>query len=113
MSLHTIVFIVGLIAVMIGARKPWLGGLAGLAAFSLLFYLDISSSIILLIVVAPIGFMFCLAAAFASSIIFSGLKSKGNMTCSSYMSGFGAHHPGGIICSVNDGREIQIVSAAW
>jgi len=46
MSLHTIVFIVGLIAVMIGAAKPWLGGLAGLAAFSLLFYLDISSSII-------------------------------------------------------------------
>ena len=113
MSLHTIVFIVGLIAVILGAKKPWLGGLTGLIVFSLLFYIDISTNIILLIVIAPIGFLFSLATAFASSIISSGLKSKGNMTCSSYMSGFGAHHPGGIICSVKNGKEIQIVSAAW
>lgn len=113
MDLHTIVFIVGLIAVILGARKPWLGGFAGLIVFSLLIYIGISTSILLLMVVSPIGFLFCLAAAFASSILFSGLKSKGNMTCSSYMSGFGAHHPGGIICSVKNGKEIQIVSAAW
>ena len=113
MSLHTIVFVVGLIAVILGAKKPWVGGLAGFIAFSSLFYIDISTSIILLIVIAPIGFLFSLAAAFASSIISSGLKSKGNMTCSSYMSGFGVHHPGGIICSVKNGKEIQIVSAAW
>ena len=113
MSLHTIVFIVGLIAVIVGSRKPWLGGIAGLIAFSLLIYIDISSSILLLIAISPIGFLFSLAAAFASSIISAGLKSKGNMTCSSYMSGFGAHHPGGIICTVKNGKEIQIVSAAW
>ena len=113
MDLHTIVFIVALIAVVIGAKKPWLGGFAGIIAFSLLFYADISTNIILLMIIAPIGFLFSLAAAFASSIISSGLKSKGNMTCSSYMSGFGAHHPGGIICSVKNGKEIQIVSAAW
>jgi hypothetical protein len=35
------------------------------------------------------------------------------MTCSSHMSGFGAHHPGGIICSVKNGKEIHIVSPAW
>jgi len=113
MSLHTIIFIVGLIAVILGVKRPWLGGLAGLFVFSLLFYVDISTSIILLMVIAPIGFLFSLATAFASSIISSGLKSKVNMTCSSYMSGFGAHHPGGIICTVKNGREIQIVSAAW
>jgi len=113
MSLHTIVFIVGLLAVIIGVKRPWLGGLAGLIAFSLMFYVDISTSIILLVAIAPIGLLFSLATAFASSIISSGLKSKGNMTCSSFMSGFGVHHPGGIICSVKNGREIQIVSAAW
>ena len=113
MSLHTIVFIVGLLAVIIGVKRPWLGGLAGLIAFSLRFYVDISESIILLVVIAPIGFLFSLATAFASSIISSGLKSKGNMTCSSYMSGFGAHHPGGIICTVKNNKKIHIVSAAW
>jgi hypothetical protein len=113
MSLHTVIFIVGLIAVIIGVKRPWLGGLAGLIAFSLLFYVDISTSIILLIVIAPIGFLFSLATAFASSIISAGLKGKGNMTCSSYMGGFGAHHPGGIICSVKNGKEIKIISAAW
>ena len=113
MSLHTIVFIVGLLAVIIGVKRPWLGGLAGLIAFSLMFYVDISESIILLVVIAPIGFLFSLATAFASSIISSGLKSKGNMTCSSYMSGFGAHHPGGIICTVKNSKKIHIVSAAW
>jgi hypothetical protein len=30
MSLHTIVFVVGLIAVIIGVKRPWLGGFAGL-----------------------------------------------------------------------------------
>jgi hypothetical protein len=113
MSLHTIVFVVGLIAVIIGVKRPWLGGFAGLIVFSLLFYVDISTRIILSLAIAPIGFLFSLASAFASSIISSGLKSKGNMACSSYMSGFGAHHPGGIICSVKNGKEIQIVSAAW
>ena len=113
MSLHTIVFIVGLLAVIIGVKRPWLGGLAGLIAFSLMFYVDISESIILLVVIAPIGFLFSLATAFASSIISSGLKSNGNMTCSSYMSGFGAHHPGGIICTVKNRKKIHIVSAAW
>ena len=39
MSLHTIVFIVGLIAIIIGLKRPWLGGLAGLIAFTLMFYL--------------------------------------------------------------------------
>ena len=35
------------------------------------------------------------------------------MTCASFMSGFGVHHPGGIICSFKNGKEIKIVSAAW
>ena len=113
MNLQTIIFIVGLLAVIFGFKRPWLGGLAGLIVFSLLFYVDISTNILLLIVTAPIGFLFSLAAAFASSIISSGLKSKGNMTCSSYMSGFGVHHPGGIICAVKNGKEIKIISAAW
>ena len=113
MSLHTIIFIVALIAVIIGIKRPWLGGFTGLIVFSLLFYADISTNIILLTAIAPIGFLFSTAAAFTSSIFASGLKSKGNMACSSHMSGFGAHHPGGIICSVKNGKEIYIVSAAW
>ena len=113
MSLQTIIFIVALLAVIFGVKKPWFAGLAGLVVFSLLFYVFISTNIFLLIAISPIGFLFSLATAFASSIIFSGLKSKGNLTCSSYMSGFGVHHPGGIICSVKNGREIKIVSAAW
>ncbi len=113
MSLQTIIFIVGLLAIIFGAKKPWFGGLAGLIVFSLLFYADISTNIILVIVTAPIGFLFSLATAFASSIISSGIKGKGNKTCTSFMSGFGAHHPGGIICSVKNGKEITIVSAAW
>ena len=113
MNLNTIVFVVGLLAVLFGAKKPWLGGCAGLIVFSLLFYIDISTNIILFIAITPIGFLFSLATAYASAIIWSGLRSKGNMTCSSFMSGFGAHHPGGIICSLKNGKEIKIVSAAW
>ena len=39
MSLHTIIFTVGLIAIIIGVKRPWIGGLAGLMAFSLLVYM--------------------------------------------------------------------------
>ena len=113
MSLDTITFIVGLLAIIFGAKKPFIGGLAGVAVFSLLFYQYIATDFILVMLITPIGFLFSSAAALTSSIIFSGLKSKGNGTCSSYMSGFGVHHPGGIICSVKNGKEIKIVSIAW
>ena len=58
-------------------------------------------------VIAPIGFLFSLATAFTSSIISSGLKSKGNMTCSSYMSGFGVHHPGGFVLSNGERKVLK------
>ena len=113
MSFHTIIFIVALLAAVIGAKRPFLGGLAGFIVLVLLYYMQISAHLILILVVAPLGSLFSLGTAFASAIIFSGLKSKGNKTCASYMSGFGVHHPGGIICSVKNGKEIKIVSIAW
>ena len=113
MSLHTIILIVGLLAIIFGAKKPFWGGLASVIVFSLLFYQYIATDFFLLMLITPIGFLFSMATAFTSFTILSGLKGKGNKTCSSYMSGFGVHHPGGIICSVKNGKEIKIVSIAW
>ena len=48
-----------------------------------------------------------IAFAFICSIIYSGLKGGGHNTGPTYGSGFGAHHPGGIILS--DGERNMLM----
>ena len=54
--------------------------------------------------------IFCLlglAWGLICSIIFSGLKGKGHNTGPTYISGFGAHHPGGIILSDEERKALK------
>ena len=48
-----------------------------------------------------------LAFSFVCSIINSGLKSSGHNTGPTYGSGFGAHHPGGIILSDEERKVLK------
>jgi hypothetical protein len=105
MSLSTIIFIVGLLGAVSGVKKPWMGGIAGLVIAPSLFYFSISSNIIPLVLVTLICFLLGLACGFASSILISGLKGKGHQAGTTYVSGFGVHHPGGIILA-NGERQV-------
>jgi len=44
---------------------------------------------------------------FVGTIIFSGLKGRGHNVGPTYISGFGAHHPGGIILSDEERRAVK------
>ena len=105
MNLSTIIFMVGLLGAIFGVKKPWFGGITGLLITPFLFYFYISPNIIPLVIVSIICFLLGLASGFASSIIFSGLKGKGHKPGTTYVSGFGVHHPGGIILS-NGERQV-------
>ena len=107
MNLCTILFIVGLLGAVLGIKKPWLGGISGLLIAPLLFIVFISSNIIPLIIVTLFCFLFALASGFISAVLFSGLKGKGHKAGTTYMSGFGAHHPGGIILSNGERKELR------
>ena len=107
MSLSTIVFIVALLGTLAGIKKPWMGGIAGLIIAPSLFYFSISSNIIPLVIVTLICSLFGLACSFASSILFSGLKGKGHKAGTTYVSGFGVHHPGGIILSNGERKVLK------
>ena len=99
MNLSTIIFMVGLLGAVFGVKKPLIGWITGLLIAPFLFYFNISPNITPLIIVTLICFLLGLASGFASSILFSGLKGKGHKAGTAYMSGFGVHHPGGIILS--------------
>lgn len=105
MSLFTMIFIVSFCGAIIGAKKPWLGGLPGLLMVPLLIYFNISLNIIPLIFNMLFLCILGLAYGFISSIIFSGLKGGGPTVDSTYIMGFGAHHPGGIILSAGERQE--------
>jgi hypothetical protein len=107
MDLSTIIFIVGLLGAILGVKKPWMGGITGLLIAPALFYFSISSNIIPLVIVTLICFLFGLATGYASSILFSGLKGKGHKAGTTYMSGFGVHHPGGIILSNGERKVLK------
>jgi hypothetical protein len=107
MDIFTIIIIAGILAAILGAKKPWAGGITGLIAFLLLFYYNISAEITLLIIIIPMGFFYALAAGFASSIIVSGLKGKGHKAGTAYMGGFGVHHPGGFILSNGERKKLK------
>jgi hypothetical protein len=107
MSLSTIIFIVGLLGAILGVKKPWMGGVTGLLIAPSLFYFSISSNIIPLVIITLICSLFGLACSFASSILFSGLKGKGHKAGTTYVSGFGVHHPGGIILSNGERKVLK------
>ena len=117
MNLSTIIFFVGLLGAVCGVKKPWMGGISGLLIGPSLFYFSISSNIIPLVIISLICFLIGITCGLASSIIVSGLKGKGHKAGTTYVSGFGVHHPGGLILSngerqvlkdKNIGREIVI-----
>jgi hypothetical protein len=107
MSLSTIILIVGLLGAIFGVKKPWIGGITGLLIGPSLFYFSISSNIIPLVIVTLICFLLGLACGFASSILISGLKGKGHKAGTTYISGFGVHHPGGIILSNGERKVLK------
>ena len=107
MNLSTILFIVGLLGVFLGIKKPWLGGISGLIIGPLLFYFAVSSSIIPLVIVTLFCFLFAYASGFISAMLVSGLKGKGHKAGTTYVSGFGVHHPGGIILSNGERKDLR------
>ena len=107
MNLSTIIFIVGLLGAIFGIKKPWFGGISSILIAPLLFYFHISPNIIPLAIVTLICFLLGLASGFTSSILFSGLKGKGHKAGTTYVSGFGVHHPGGLILSNGERRVLK------
>jgi len=97
MNLSTIIFIIGLLGAVAGVKKPWMGGAAGLIVTPLLYSHYISSNLTPLIVVTLIGFLLSTASGFIGSILCAGLKGKGRRAGTTYVSGFGVHHPGGMV----------------
>jgi hypothetical protein len=111
MNIFTLIFAVCFLGAFIGFKKPWMGGMPGLFMAPFMFYYSISSDYIPVISNVLFLFVLGLAYGFISSIIFSGLKGGGHNVDSTYIMGFGAHHPGGIILSDNhpnvQDRKIQ------
>ena len=107
MSLSTIIFIVMLLGAIFGVKKPWLGGITGLLIAPSLFYFSISSNIIPLAIITLIGCLLGLACGCINSIILSGLKGIGHKAGTTYMSGFGVHHPGGIVLSNGERKVLK------
>ena len=48
-----------------------------------------------------------LACCFICALIFSGLKGSGHNVGPTYLSGFGAHHPGGVILSDEERKVLK------
>ena len=105
MSLSTILIIAGLLGAILGVKKPWIGGIAGFLTGSSLCYISISSNIIPVVIVTLFCFLLGLACGFVRSILIAGLKGKGHKAGTTYVGGFGVHHPGGIALS-NGGRSV-------
>ena len=107
MSLSTILIIAGLLGAVLGVKKPWMGGFTGLLIAPSLLYIYVSSNPIFLIIVALFCFFFSLACGFVSSIITAGLKGRGHKAGTTYIGGFGAHHPGGLILANGERKVLK------
>ena len=107
MSLSTIVFVVILLGATLGAKKPWMGGIAALIVGPSLFYFSISSKTIPLAIITLICFLIGIACGYVSSILLSGLKGRGHKAGTTYISGIGVHHPGGIILSNGERKVLK------
>ena len=106
MIFFTMLFVVSILGALMGIKKPWLGGIAGLLIAPFLFYSSIPLNVITLILSAVVLCLLSAAYGFMSFMIVSGLKGGGHNVGQTYMSGFGAHHPGGIIFSE---EELEIL----
>ncbi|MBW2611900.1 MAG: hypothetical protein JRE12_05980 [Deltaproteobacteria bacterium] len=107
MNLSTIIFIVGLFGSIFGFKKPWVGGIGGLLIGPSLFYFNISSNIISLFIITIVSLLLGLACGYLSSMLVSGLKGKRYKTGTTYASGFGVHHPGGIFPSNEEDNALK------
>jgi hypothetical protein len=107
MSLSTIIFIVLVAGVVFGVKKPWMGGITGLLIAPSLFYFSISSNLIALAIITLVCFLLGIACGYVSSILLSGLKGRGHKAGTTYISGFGVHHPGGIILSNGERKVLK------
>jgi len=106
MTLFIMLVVVSILGALIGAKKPWLGGIAGLVMAPFLSIFNLSLDVVALTICAVALFLMSVAYGFLSFMIISGLKGGGHNTGQTYMSGFGAHHPGGIILS---DAELQVL----
>ncbi len=103
----TMLFIVCILGALMGVRKPWMGGIAGLLATPFLFFSGISQNVTILILNILIFFLLSAAYGFMSFIIISGLKGGRHNVGQTYISGFGAHHPGGIILTDEELKTLK------
>ena len=99
MNFFGMVFIVSLTGAIIGVKKTWWGGLAGLFIAPFWVYFNTSFDSILLTSSILFLCIMGLVYGFMSSIIFSGLKGGENNIGQTFGIGFGAHHPAGILLS--------------
>ncbi len=107
MTFFAMLFIVSILGAFFGCKKPWMGGLAGLLAAPFLFIFNIPFDVMTLLGSALLFTLLSTAYGFMSFIIISGLKGKGHNVGQTYGSGFGAHHPGGIILSHQELKKLK------
>ena len=107
MNLSTIIFIVMVLGAGFGVKKPWMAGIPGILIAPSLFYFNISTNLIPLAIVTLICILLGLACGTVCSILISGLKGRGHKAGTTYISGFGVHHPGGIILSNGERKVLK------
>jgi hypothetical protein len=109
MDLSTIVLIVAILGAIFGAKGPWVGVVAGLMAFPLLYCLTQTAGFLGAVVTAVAGAMIAGLTGFGASFFYSGFKGKGHNTGPSYIGGFGGGRggalPGGIVMSDEEHRK--------
>jgi membrane associated rhomboid family serine protease len=76
MNLSISIFIAGLLSFLAGRKKPLHGGIIGLISFLFIFHKNISDVMILLAIIAPLGFLFGMSAGFMSYMMFSNSDDK-------------------------------------
>ncbi len=107
MTFFAMLFIVCILGALIGMKNPWMGGIAGLLTTPFLFFSDVSQNVFFLMICTLLFFLLSAAYGFMSFIVLSGLKGGGHNVGQTYISGFGAHHPGGIILSDEELRVLK------
>lgn len=109
MDLSTMVIIVAILGAVFGAKKPWVGSVAGLITFPLLYYLLQTAGVLGLILTAVSGAVIAGLIGFAASLFYSGFKGKAHNTGPAFIGGFGGGRggapPGGIILSDDERKK--------
>lgn len=107
MSFYTMILVVSILGALIGIRKPWMGGIAGLVITPMLLFTRFPQNATTLIISALALFVLSSAYGLLSFALISGLKGGGHNGGLSYIIGFGAHHPGGIILSDEELKKVK------